>query len=415
MLRSLLLLLSLLCTTLASTACLDLDALFAECDSDSDCDDDEECNDDGECEELECTEDDDCDPGEECRRDECKRISCTNDEECGEGAFCDLVDGKCDEIPDGEGEGEGEEGEGEGEGEFGEGEGEGEFGEGEGEGDPCGGVSPEGQCNGDIIERCVDGFVQTANCNSSPFPSGQTDCQFVTAVDRVECAVQAGSQCILSGGTAVALCQGSSPGCRLDDTTSGTCVSSAAFCVSSDEFQCIGSKFILTCSDEAGFGSGQPLYVDCAVSGGTCTPNVGCLIPDGGFCAPDITQCGDSFSPTICPASGVCPGDGGGSFTHNTGIPGDPTFSNDTPIDTSSEQGAIDACNAHFGVTTCGVPCPGSNCTDVTRDANCTCTPPEGLVWHFGDSVDCFTSSNAPGVVSTINSSCTQIDSGNWN
>lgn len=409
MARSLLLALSLAAAALLTTACIDLDALFAECEGDSDCDDDEECN-DGACEELECTEDSDCDPGEECRSDECKRIPCTTDEECGEGAFCDLVDGKCDEIPSGEGEGEGEGGEGEGE----EGEGEGEGGEGEGEGEGCNGVSAEGDCNGDLVERCVDGsFVETFDCNSSPFPSGQTDCQFISAVDRVDCAVQAGAQCILDG-TQRALCQGSSGGCRLDDTTSGTCVSSAALCSSSDEFQCIGERFIVNCLDEAGFGSGQPLYVDCAFSGGNCVDNVGCLVAPGDFCVPDLTQCGASeFDVTACPVNGVCPDGGGtGSITHSTGL--GETFSNDTPINTSSQQGAIDACNAHFDTTTCGVPCPGSNCTDVTRDSTCTCTPPGGVVWHFGQSA-CFTSSDAPGVVSTIDSSCTQTSNSSWN
>ena len=113
MARPLSLVFSLAAAALLTTACIDLDALFAECDGDSDCDDDEGCN-AGACEELECTEDSDCDPGEECRSDECKRIPCTTDQECGEGAFCDLVDGKCDEIPSGEGEGEAGEGEGEG-------------------------------------------------------------------------------------------------------------------------------------------------------------------------------------------------------------------------------------------------------------------------------------------------------------
>lgn len=109
--------------------------------------------------------------------------------------------------------------------------------------------------------------------------------------------------------------------------------------------------------------------------------------------------------PTGADSGGGCPG---GGFVHHTGRGG--TFLNDRPNNTSSAQGAIDACNAHFGVTTCRDGC-GGGCTTITRDGSCSCSEP--LVWHFGSST-CY-GGGGPGLV-TQNSggNCTGTPVGNW-
>jgi hypothetical protein len=102
-------------------------------------------------------------------------------------------------------------------------------------------------------------------------------------------------------------------------------------------------------------------------------------------------------------------GDGcpGGGFQHRsgTGI----SFVNDRASDTGSLQGAVDACNAHFGGNVCAQACITS-CTAVTRGGTCSCS--EALIWHFGNS-GCFVSNPTPGTVTGAN--CTTTVIGTWN
>jgi hypothetical protein len=120
------------------------------------------------------------------------------------------------------------------------------------------------------------------------------------------------------------------------------------------------------------------------------------------------------FSTSSCTVEQVqCGGGGGGSFVHHTGVNGE-TFTNDTPSDTSSLQGAIDACNAHFGVTTCIDACPGNGCSGVINGSaadTCTCSP-DPLVWNHGGTQSCFTGSTAP--VGTVVNGCANTSVGSW-
>ncbi len=93
-------------------------------------------------------------------------------------------------------------------------------------------------------------------------------------------------------------------------------------------------------------------------------------------------------------------------FVHRTGTGQD--FVNDRPRNTTSLQGAIDACNAHFGGNVCANACGGS-CTQVTRGGNCSCNEP--FIWHYG-SQTCFSSNPAPGRVTGAN--CTTSIVGSW-
>lgn len=80
---------------------------------------------------------------------------------------------------------------------------------------------------------------------------------------------------------------------------------------------------------------------------------------------------------------GGCPTNG---YVHHTGT--GITFVNDLPNDTSSLQGALDACNAHFGGGCERVDC--GTCTDVTKplasgqSCNCSVTGPDWIYGHGG-------------------------------
>jgi hypothetical protein len=107
-----------------------------------------------------------------------------------------------------------------------------------------------------------------------------------------------------------------------------------------------------------------------------------------------ITELGDSGDG--CPVVGSA---------HQTGT--GVTFFNDRPVNTGSQQGAIDACNAHYGSNVCANAC-GSSCTSVTRNGACSCSEP--FVWHYGTG-GCF-GGGGPGAVS--GSGCGS-NVGNWN
>jgi N-acetylneuraminic acid mutarotase len=94
-------------------------------------------------------------------------------------------------------------------------------------------------------------------------------------------------------------------------------------------------------------------------------------------------------------------------FAHQSGT--GVSFTNDRSSNTSSLQGAIDACNAHFGGNVCADAC-GGGCTQVTRNGACSCNEP--FIWHYGTQ-SCFSSNPAPGLVT--GSSCSSTIVGQWN
>lgn len=100
-----------------------------------------------------------------------------------------------------------------------------------------------------------------------------------------------------------------------------------------------------------------------------------------------------------------CPDTG---FIHfsGTGI----TFINTRPVNITSLQGAIDACNAHFGGSGCRQAC-GTSCPVVNSGGQCSCNA--GLLWHFGPD-DCFTGQETltAGIVSP--NGCVNSVVGNW-
>ncbi len=106
---------------------------------------------------------------------------------------------------------------------------------------------------------------------------------------------------------------------------------------------------------------------------------------------------------------GGCPTNG---YLHHTGT--GITFFNERPNDTSSLQGALDACNAHFGGGCEQVDC--GSCTDVTRPlaggSSCTCSV-TGPSWHYGTSGCLATTNDAPGNVTPGNNCLTNVI-GTW-
>ena len=103
-------------------------------------------------------------------------------------------------------------------------------------------------------------------------------------------------------------------------------------------------------------------------------------------------------------ANGGC---GQRGYEHSTGFA---LFYNEHPVNTSSLDRAIDACNRHYGVTNCGRSC-GSNYTTVTVGATCTCSSPE-YRWHFGSN-NPYGGAAAPGQV-VAGGSCTHTVVANW-
>jgi N-acetylneuraminic acid mutarotase len=111
----------------------------------------------------------------------------------------------------------------------------------------------------------------------------------------------------------------------------------------------------------------------------------------------------------------IAPDTGGGcpqlGYLHHTGFPGE-TFYNGTPSNTSSLQGAIDACNAHFNAQNCSVSCPNSNCTNVTQGGGCSCS--DAPRWDFGNGTCYSTPGQAPGLVEVGGACPSPGFVGNW-
>lgn len=96
-------------------------------------------------------------------------------------------------------------------------------------------------------------------------------------------------------------------------------------------------------------------------------------------------------------------------YEHSTGL--GTLFYNESPVDTSSYQRAVDACNRHYNVTNCGRACGGTY-TTVTPGATCVCNSPE-YRWHFGNNSPYGGGVGAPGQVTT-GGSCPGSVAGNW-
>lgn len=103
-------------------------------------------------------------------------------------------------------------------------------------------------------------------------------------------------------------------------------------------------------------------------------------------------------------ANGGC---GQRGYQHSTGFA---TFYNQHPVNTSSYDRAVDACNRHYGVTNCDRSCGGSY-TTVTVGGTCTCNSPE-YRWHFGTNSPYGSGAAAGQVVN--GGSCTNTVVASW-
>lgn len=105
---------------------------------------------------------------------------------------------------------------------------------------------------------------------------------------------------------------------------------------------------------------------------------------------------------------GGCPANG---YVHHTGT--GITFFNDRPSDITSLQGALDACNAHFGGGCERVDCGGS-CNEITHPksdgTSCACDLP-GPAWLIGNGNCLTTVSNGTGKVTA---GCAGTVIGTW-
>jgi N-acetylneuraminic acid mutarotase len=110
----------------------------------------------------------------------------------------------------------------------------------------------------------------------------------------------------------------------------------------------------------------------------------------------EVTTIDEGDSGDGCPLAG---------FAHRSGT--GVNFVNERPVNTSSLQGAIDACNAHYGGNVCANACGGS-CTSVTRGGNCSCSEP--FVWHYGNG-GCF----GGGSAGSVSGSSCGGNVGTWN
>jgi hypothetical protein len=244
----------------------------------------------------ECASDDDCSGDDICDGGEC--VECENDRDCDDDEECD--DGECESV--GEGEGEGEEGEGEGEGE-------GEEGEGEGEGEECDGLTIQGECVGNTLRLCLtDGTVGEFDCGEE-----NATCELINPDYGFDCAIPSGNDCIADdgqGGVILLTCDGSSPGCQLQET-SAVCVNGAGTCSAADIDTCDGDRFIIGCAgvlDEVQT-NGQAAFFDCADLSASCFPTDGCLVTTpAGACQPGVSKCGTDIGTAVdCPDTRLCP------------------------------------------------------------------------------------------------------------
>ena len=119
---------------------------------------------------------------------------------------------------------------------------------------------------------------------------------------------------------------------------------------------------------------------------------------------------GHCFNGLLDPGeSGVDAGDGCPvhAYAHATGYGG--TFYNQYPPDTTSLERAIDACNAHYGSTSCRNHCSsGSACRFVSL-SQCSCYQPR---WSYSTH-DCHFSRDTSGEV--LPSTCSSEPIGHWN
>lgn len=96
-------------------------------------------------------------------------------------------------------------------------------------------------------------------------------------------------------------------------------------------------------------------------------------------------------------------------FEHSTGL--GTLFYNDFPVDITSLQRAIDACNTHYRVTNCGVSNCSGTWTSVTVGSTCTCSSTH-FRWHFGTR-DPYTQGGVAGRV-TAGGNCSTSNAGTW-
>jgi len=94
-------------------------------------------------------------------------------------------------------------------------------------------------------------------------------------------------------------------------------------------------------------------------------------------------------------------------YEHHDGLGG--VFYNGTPSNTSSLQGALDACNHYYNTTSCRRACSGS-CNTVTLNDSCNCSD-SNYRWNFGSG--CYSTSRGPGDVES-GGGCDRPRAGRW-
>ncbi len=287
-------------------------------------------------------------------------------------------------------------------------------------------------CAGDCgAARCGDGSCTSANDRPDANGNGLCGnaCFDLTTSSRcgsceTSCSTSCGDfgeelfQCVCNGGadcTGTDVCVDST--CLSDGSISietsnpaFTFVSVSAGGFSENLCDITATTATLVCQSQ-GFATGSVFNTGGFTTSGVvahCTGAssiIDCNFTTSGSCSADPISCGDGGG-----------GGGGGSITHHTGVNGE-TFTNDAASDVNSLQGAIDACNAHFGVTTCGDACPtsGGGCTGVIVDganpSTCTCTTTEPLVWNHGGT-SCFTGGGVS--AGSVTQACSTTVLGSW-
>jgi hypothetical protein len=179
-------------------------------------------------------------------------------------------------------------------------------------GGPCGAVTTQGSCNGNVVTYCDTNLNQVVTYDCTMRYTATSRCVQIDPTLGYRCAEAAGNDCTFNDrGTSVTLfCQGNAAGC-LDSSNHEKCAENIGPCTTAETGSCKGNRLVFHCMEN------QPYLIDCASYMGTCAPQHCTNIPTGGPCSATFScaiglQCVSGFClPTQLPDAGEAPADTG--------------------------------------------------------------------------------------------------------
>lgn len=195
----------------------------------------------------------------------------------------------------------------------------------------CSNIPARGQCVGTVIQTCdttvTPNRLVQLDCTAEYGPAAQ-------CVDRPElpgptCVVPPGSPCLrleASGTTVSVVCEGTSPGCVQDQTTSA-CTENLPACQPTDIGSCRADQLVLGCLDT------QPWLLDCPAFGATCRAGV-CVDADlGAVCGPNVL----CAAPLVCGRLSRCEAAPDAGVSTDAQVGGDDATSRDAAATTATD------------------------------------------------------------------------------